>query len=140
METIGLRLKKYFEFKGAKRKEFCEEVGLPYNSLTQILNSSRNMSSEILDKVFTYFPELNARWLVTGNGPMEYTAASYHLDPVLEQPKQKIDDPEDFVKNITKEDLDTLLDDFIEKDNVREKFKSMLKESLGMIEKENKEK
>lgn len=140
MEDIGSRLRDYLDFKGVKRSLFAEECDIPYNSLTRILNNSRNLSSEVIGKIFTYFPDLNARWFITGKGPMEYTAASYHLDPVLEQPKQKIDDPEDFVKNITKEDLDTLLDDFIEKDNVREKFKSMLKESLGMIEKENKEK
>ncbi|MDM1441882.1 helix-turn-helix transcriptional regulator [Myroides odoratimimus] len=77
--SIGDRLRIYLGAKKVNRKEFCEAVDIPYNSLSHMLGNGRNMSSDTLNKIFTYFPNLNSRWLVTGKGPMEYTVEAYHL-------------------------------------------------------------
>lgn len=132
METIGLRLKKYFEFKDEKRKQFCETVDIPYSSLTQILNGGRNMSSEILDKVLTYFPDLNARWLITGKGPMEYTISSYFIDKEKEMP---------IVKEEPLYDREELLRTFIEDEDVLNAVRNMLDKALekNVKQTENKE-
>lgn len=108
MKFIGLRLKEYLEYKNVARKDFAHSTDIPYASLNHIINSNRNMSSDIMEKVFTYFPELNARWFITGKGPMEYTAASYHLDPVLEQSHDAIKEADEYIKNLPKEDIERL--------------------------------
>lgn len=155
MEDIGSRLREYLEFKGVKRSLFAEECDIPYNSLTRILNNSRNISSEVIGKIFSYFPDLNARWLITGKGPMEYTAASYHLDPVLEQSHDTMKEVDEYIKNLSEEDIkrleeqgvkvkfdttdyskeldeetiESLLQEFIKKDEVRDVIRQMIKEN-----------
>lgn len=136
MDEIGSRLKEYLDYKGVKRSVFADECNIPYNSLTRILNNSRNVSSEVIGKIFNYFPELNARWLITGKGPMEYSATAYYLDPILEVNEVKKDyqkESDAYIESLTEEKLDKLLDDFIQKEDVREAFKKMMKESLGMV-------
>ncbi|MDM1441884.1 helix-turn-helix transcriptional regulator [Myroides odoratimimus] len=155
MKFIGLRLKEYLEYKNVARKDFAHSTDIPYASLNHIINSNRNMSSDIMEKVFTYFPELNARWFITGKGPMEYTAASYHLDPVLEQSHDAIKEADEYIKNLPKEDIerleaeglkvkfddndyskdlddetiDSLLKEFIKKDEIRDFLREMIKEN-----------
>ncbi|EHO05367.1 hypothetical protein HMPREF9714_03305 [Myroides odoratimimus CCUG 12901] len=154
METIGLRLKKYLEYKEVPRNVFCDTIGMKYNSLSRIINGSAAMNSDTLDKIFMFFPDLNTRWFITGKGPMEYTAASYHLDPVLEQSHDAIKEADEYIKNLPKEDIeflesqgmkvkfdttdyskdlddetiDSLLKEFIKKDEVRDFLKDMIKE------------
>ncbi len=154
METIGLRLKKYLEYKEVPRNVFCDVIGMKYNSLSRIINGVAAMNSDTLDKIFTYFPNLNSRWFITGKGPMEYTAASYHLDPVLEQSTDPLKEANEYIKNLSEEDiavlesrgmkvkfeedndtqnlddvnLDNLLKELIQKDEVREFFRDMIKE------------
>lgn len=155
MESIGSRLRKYLEFKGVSRKEFATDIDIIYSSLNRILNSDRAMNSETLGKVLDYFPDLNARWFLTGKGPMEYTSASYHLDPVLEQSHDTMKEVDEYIKNLSEEDIkrleeqgvkvkfdttdyskeldeetiESLLQEFIKKDEVRDVIRQMIKEN-----------
>lgn len=131
METIGLRLKKYLEYKNVVRKDFATSVDIPYASLNHIINSNRNMSSDIMDKIFTYFPDLNTRWFITGKGPMEYTSASYHLDPVLEQSHDTMKEVDEYIKNLSEEDIKRL-----EEQGVKVKFEDENIDPLGLDEEE----
>ncbi|MGL5276389.1 hypothetical protein [Myroides sp.] len=151
MDDIGTRLREYLDFKGIKRSLFAEECDIPYNSLTRILNNSRNLSSEVIGKIFNYFPDLNARWFITGKGPMEYTVASYHLDPVLETPVDIVREVDEYISKLPKEDIDrleeeglnvkfntheiddktveTLLKEFIQSDETKELLRNLIKEN-----------
>ncbi|WP_158962367.1 helix-turn-helix domain-containing protein [Myroides fluvii] len=132
MEVIGLRLKKYLEYKDVKRADFAEEVNMSYASLTHLLNGNRNMSSDMLDRIFTYFPDLNARWFVSGKGPMEYTVSSYFIDQEKEYP---------VVKEEPMYDRDQLLREFIEDEDVLNAVRNLLDKALEQNVKqiENKE-
>jgi len=132
MSSIGLRLKEYLEFKGVKRADFAESNDIPYNSLTSILNSKRNMSSEVMEKIFTFFPELNARWLITGKGPMEYTVSSYFIDQEKETP---------IIKEEPLYDREELLRTFIEDEDVLNAVRNLLDKALekSVKQTENKE-
>ncbi|EKB02372.1 hypothetical protein HMPREF9711_03157 [Myroides odoratimimus CCUG 3837] len=131
METIGLRLKKYLEHKEVPRNIFCDTIGMKYNSLSRIINGSAAMNSDTLDRIFTYFPDLNARWFITGKGPMEYTAASYHLDPVLEQSHDTMKEVDEYIKNLSEEDIKRL-----EEQGVKVKFEDENIDPLGLDEEE----
>ncbi|MDM1378198.1 hypothetical protein [Myroides marinus] len=127
MSSTGLRFKKYLEYKGVKRSDFSESTDIPYNSLSSILNGNRNISSDVLEKMFTFFPELNARWLVTGNGPMEYTIASYNIDKEDSGGlKSSIEDNDPV--GFDKETTEKLLQEFIKKDEVRDAIREMINE------------
>ncbi len=132
MSSIGLRLKEYLEFKEVKRADFAESNDIPYNSLTSILNSKRNMSSEVMEKIFNFFPELNARWLITGKGPMEYTVSSYFIDQEKEMP---------IIKEEPLYDRDELLREFIEDEDVLNAVRNLLDKALekNVKQTENKE-
>lgn len=119
--SVGGRLKQYMEFKGVKRADFAESNDIPYNSLTSILNSKRNMSSEVMEKIFTYFPELNARWFLTGKGPMEYTVSSYFLDK--EKEASAIEGEPEY-------DGKQLLQEFIQDDVVLNVFHNLLNKNI----------
>ncbi|MDM1502295.1 hypothetical protein HX071_08760 [Myroides marinus] len=151
METIGLRLKKYLEYKEVPRNVFCDTIGMKYNSLSRIINGSAAMNSDTLDKIFTFFPDLNTRWFITGKGPMEYTAASYHLDPILETPVDIVREVDEYISKLPKEDIDrleeeglkvkfntheiddktveTLLKEFIQSDETKELLRNLIKEN-----------
>lgn len=134
METIGLRLKKYLEYKDVSRNLFCDAIGMKYNSLSRIINGSAAMNSDTLNKIFTYFPDLNARWLMTGNGPMDYGRDSYYLDQELEnglEGKRPIkDECEKYDTKPAEKSIDEILMTFIDKEDVRAKFINILKSEL----------
>lgn len=72
MSSIGGRLTQYIESKGISKGELSEKTELHYNYLVRMLKDKKGLSSQTLDRIFTAFPELNARWLITGVGNMEY--------------------------------------------------------------------
>nr|WP_286429028.1 hypothetical protein [Myroides marinus] len=124
---------------------------MKYNSLSRIINGSAAMNSDTLDKIFTFFPDLNTRWFITGKGPMEYTAASYHLDPILETPVDIVREVDEYISKLPKEDIDrleeeglkvkfntheiddktveTLLKEFIQSDETKELLRNLIKEN-----------
>ncbi|WP_353158399.1 helix-turn-helix transcriptional regulator [Myroides odoratus] len=127
METIGSRLRKYLEFKGVSRKDFASDIEIIYSSLNRILNSDRAMNSDTLSKVLEYFPDLNARWFLTGKGPMEYTAAAYFIDKEKESIVVK-ETP--IVKEEPMYDRDQLLREFIEDEDVLNAVRNLLDKAL----------
>ncbi len=70
--TIGERLTLYINEKNVSKKVFSEKIGLHYNYVVKMLKGSSNISSDTLTAVFLAYPNLNARWLTTGVGTMEY--------------------------------------------------------------------
>ena len=74
MSSIGSRLTQYIDFKEITKTELSEKIGVHYNYLVRMLKDNKGLSSLTLDKIFTAFPELNARWLITGVGMMEYSS------------------------------------------------------------------
>lgn len=73
MKSIGLRLKKVLEKKQMSYSEFANAADIHYNSVTRMLNGETSMNSKTLHKVFMVFPDLNARWFITGEGSMMST-------------------------------------------------------------------
>lgn len=68
--SIGNRLKKVLEIKGVSYSDFSTKAEIHYNSVTRMMNSDRAMNSKTLSKIFSIFPDLNPRYLITGEGEM----------------------------------------------------------------------
>lgn len=68
--TINERLKTVLHQKRLSSSEFSEAVGISRSTLSAIINSKARPSYEVLEKIAATFPEINAGWLLTGNGSM----------------------------------------------------------------------
>ena len=71
MNTVIERLFYYFEKKGIKHTPVESELGLSNGYFGKMLKRNGSMGDEILQKIFSKFPELNIVWIMTGNGEME---------------------------------------------------------------------
>lgn len=67
METTKDRLKEYLRYNGLSQRKFEIAVGVS-NGYVNNLKSSP--SSDVIQKIFCVFPELNTTWLLTGQGAM----------------------------------------------------------------------
>ncbi|MDM1441883.1 helix-turn-helix transcriptional regulator [Myroides odoratimimus] len=119
--SVGSRLRIYLEYKNVSRNIFSEIIEIKYSSLSRIINGNGAMNSDTLEKIFTYFPELNTRWFITGKGPMEYPAGSYYIDKEMDnQPIREIDYSEKLLRNSIQK--------FLKKEEVINALISMFKE------------
>lgn len=79
ISLIKERILQYAEFKGLPKEKFIENLGMTYGNFKgkQKLTS---VNSDFLDTLLSKYPEINIEWLVSGNGSMEKTSSSEHID------------------------------------------------------------
>ncbi|WP_394776705.1 helix-turn-helix transcriptional regulator [Flavobacterium sp.] len=63
------RVKEYLIFKGISKYKFCQLLGFS----NKFLDNSENMGTDKACKILHHFPDINAEWLLTGNGNMVKT-------------------------------------------------------------------
>ncbi|OAV65572.1 hypothetical protein Barb4_03289 [Bacteroidales bacterium Barb4] len=68
--TTKDRLKEYLKYKKVGRNKFEAAIGV---SIGYISTKAITITSDVIEKVCAYFPELNIDWLITGRGEMEFT-------------------------------------------------------------------
>lgn len=66
------RLFVFFEEKGLKHTPLEKELGLTNGYLGKMRDRKGSIGSDILETIFSKFPELNPDWLITGRGLMLY--------------------------------------------------------------------
>lgn len=64
--TVKERLGKFIDEKGLTRRAFYRAAGLPNG----FLDKGENFGTDLLEKIYCTYPELNMVWLVTGQGQM----------------------------------------------------------------------
>ena len=73
METIFTNIKErvlYFtDYKDFAKEKFFEELGVTYGNFKGKAKE-KALSSDILAKIVSKYPEINPEWLLTGKGPM----------------------------------------------------------------------
>lgn len=73
------RLKQYMVDKNVSRKELADAIGMTYNGFNRTLAENRSLNSDYLDKLLKLFPDLDARWLITGEGSAEGSIPIYKV-------------------------------------------------------------
>lgn len=68
--SINLRVREFAEYKRIKQKELGEILEVSRGSVSQALIDKSNFTQKSLSILVDRFPELNARWLLTGKGQM----------------------------------------------------------------------
>lgn len=64
------RLFLYFEHKGLKPTPVGMELGLTNGYLGKMRDRHGSIGSDILETIFSNFPDLSPEWLITGSGSM----------------------------------------------------------------------
>lgn len=63
-------VKKFIDYKGISIAEFERNIGMSNNSFRKSLNNGGNIGSDKLENILKVYPEINASWLLTGEGTM----------------------------------------------------------------------
>ncbi len=64
------RIKKYMEFKNVSAGELSSLLEVQRSNISHILNGRNMPGAAFIEKLLVSFPDLNARWLLTGTGEM----------------------------------------------------------------------
>lgn len=64
------RIKKYIEYKGISAGDLSASLDVQRSNISHILNGRNKPGAAFIEKLLLTFPDLNARWLLTGQGKM----------------------------------------------------------------------
>ena len=81
------RIRKFMEYKGITPSELADTIGVQRSNVTHVLKSRNKPSFQFIEKMLQVYPDLNAKWLLLGTGPMvESTVKSRTLFDQLTEP------------------------------------------------------
>lgn len=89
------RIKKYMDYKSISAGELATLLEVQRSNISHILNGRNMPGAAFIEKLLICFPDLNARWLLTGKGEM--TADVEMLTEKVVMP------PKEIIKPISKE-------------------------------------
>ena len=64
------RIKKYIDYKGVSAGDLATALDVQRSNISHILNGRNMPGASFIEKLLIKFPDLNARWLLTGVGTM----------------------------------------------------------------------
>lgn len=64
------RIKEYIDYKGISPGELASLLEVQRSNISHILNGRNKPGASLIEKLLIVFPDLNARWLMTGEGSM----------------------------------------------------------------------
>ena len=105
--------------------DFASQIGKPRSIISELLNGKRTISELFVHEMVTKFPQVNADWLLTGNGEMlkEETQPQNVMTEQLQE--QGMIDKLFFLVESQRKDIETLIQLVKNKD---EKIEELLEE------------
>ncbi len=64
------RIKEFIEYKGISAGDLANSLDVQRSNISHILNGRNKPGAALIEKLLLVFPDLNARWLLTGEGNM----------------------------------------------------------------------
>jgi len=64
------RIKEIIKYTGLNSASFADELGIQKSSISHIVNGRNNPSVDFIMKLTNRYPEINSRWLISGEGEM----------------------------------------------------------------------
>jgi transcriptional regulator with XRE-family HTH domain len=82
------RIRKFMEYKGISPSELADTIGVQRSNVTHVLKSRNKPSFQFIEKMLQVYPDLNAKWLLLGTGPMVESSTKNRtlFDQLTEQP------------------------------------------------------
>jgi len=120
------RLAHFMDAKGLNEHKFCSLTKLSNGLIGKAKKSGGQLKSESIEKILKSFPELNARWLITGEGDM-YNSVVGGGSSVLGK---------SISENITKESVAAIISSHKALISTYKTHISMLEEKIKELEKD----
>ena len=64
------RIKEFIDYKGISAGDLANSLDVQRSNISHILNGRNKPGAALIEKLLVVFPDLNARWLLTGDGNM----------------------------------------------------------------------
>ena len=64
------RIKKFMEYKGISPSELADSIGVQRSNVTHVIKGRNKPSFQFIEKLLQIYPEINAKWLLLGEGNM----------------------------------------------------------------------
>jgi len=80
MSTIE-RLSLYMRNKGLNNNQLTQQAGLSVGLIGKAISSNTGINSNSIEKILYAFPDINAEWLLTGNGSMTKILNEFNEPP-----------------------------------------------------------
>lgn len=64
------RIKQFMDYMTLSAAELADQIGVQRSNVSHVMTGRNNPSSSFLEKLLLTFPELDARWLIVGEGQM----------------------------------------------------------------------
>jgi len=64
------RIKKFMDYKGISPSELADAIGVQRSNVTHVLKARNKPSFQFIEKLLQIYPEINAKWLLLGEGNM----------------------------------------------------------------------
>lgn len=91
MENVVYRIKTFIDYKGLSISAFERVAGLSNAVYRKALDNEKTFGVDKLEKIIEAFPELSAKWLLTGEGPMCGEEPVVSADPDVGSPYFDVD-------------------------------------------------
>jgi len=70
MGSINERLRCFLETKRIRQNDFSRKIHSTQQYVSALLNGSRNIGTNLANRIINEFPDLNKVWFLTGEGSM----------------------------------------------------------------------
>lgn len=101
------RIKEFIDYKGISAGELASMLEVQRSNISHILNGRNKPGASLIEKMLMVFPDLNARWLLTGEGSISVDVNTDYSDknPTQDnnQPKKEIQNNNSNQNNRTKQ-------------------------------------
>lgn len=64
------RIKQFMDYRGLSSSELADLIGVQRSNITHVLHGRNKPGFQFITKMLEAFPEMNAKWLLTGEGEM----------------------------------------------------------------------
>ncbi|SEC44614.1 hypothetical protein SAMN04489761_3014 [Tenacibaculum sp. MAR_2009_124] len=101
--VISERIKLIIDYLGENKSTFSKKIGLTNNvTIGRIVNEGRNPSYEVLKKICETYPNIDTKWLLTGEGSMILSKSSSLFDEMdkIELLNFLIDNNEELIQDV----------------------------------------
>lgn len=90
---MNSRIKNFMDHKGLSSSELADTIGVQRSNVTHVLHGRNKPSFQFISKLLETYPEINAKWLIMGNGAMLEDESKDQVQPVLFEQKQELQAP-----------------------------------------------
>ena len=67
---MNTRIRQFMEYKGIAPSELADAIGVQRSNITHVLQGRNKPGFQFITKILETFPEINAKWLIIGEGEM----------------------------------------------------------------------